>query len=179
MPPAGGSSPDPEPSPDQQGPRYPATLARRTTWRPAVLPNSERVRGRSRRIRNAGHAKDDPLPRRRTRPRTGHYPHAGTFSTFSPEDLSPAAAGEAEQQAAKAAVGAAGGRSWAAGNGTKVSDRRRLPTEPLLTFMAATGKQLRGKEPQARPSVRPHADVSECMPSKENQPAISLFVKER
>lgn len=40
------------------------------------------------------------------------------------------------------------GRIWAAGNGIKVSDRRRLPAELLLTFMAATGRQLRGKEPR-------------------------------
>jgi hypothetical protein len=49
------------------------------------------------------------------------------------------------------------GRIWAAGNGIEVKDRRRLPAELLVKFKAAAGKQPRGKAPQARPSVRPHA----------------------
>jgi hypothetical protein len=51
------------------------------------------------------------------------------------------------------------GRSLGAGNGIEVKDRRRLSAELLVMFKAAVGKQPRGKAPQDRPSVHPHACV--------------------
>jgi hypothetical protein len=117
-----------------------------------------KARGADHGVRGTPNAQEgDPFPRRPTRPRTGRYRPAGTFST---EDLSPPAAEEPERHAAKVAVRRQAGRIWAAGDGIEVKGRRRLPAELPVKFKAATGKQPRGKAPQARPSIRPHADES-------------------
>jgi hypothetical protein len=152
--PIAGSGPCPAPSLIKQDP---PTRPDQREGPPGDLPfypNSERTRGRPWRTRDAGHARRRSATAAPDKAANGSHRSAGTcstFSTFSTEDGRPLqpGTGTARRQGGRRCGRRAGsGRPGTASRSAAADDSL---AELLLTFMAAAGKQPRGKEPGLGP----------------------------